>query len=282
MIPLTLLMASLSLGQTTAEPIRIDAAVLTLLDQREAPAIEAGVLSEMNVKELQRVKAGDVLGTVDVRDAQLGYEFALAARDDAKEKATNNAKVELAKQEVKLAEVEEKRVTDRAARFPDSVSDEEVEKKKLEADKARAELVNAEFEFRTAGYEHAKAEAELKIAQRKLDRHRILSPIDGVVISIQRRQGEWVQPGENVVRVLKLDALKAEAFVDSREVHADVIGRTVKFRLTESTTEYTGVIRYISPEANIADGLTRIWAEIDNSHGKLTPGQRGSIVVLPK
>ena len=42
--------------------------------------------------------------------------------------------------------------------------------------------------------------------------------IAGVVVEIKRRKGEWVEPGETVIRILRIDSLRAEGFVDASQV----------------------------------------------------------------
>ena len=61
-----------------------------------------------------------------------------------------------------------------------------------------------------------------------------MSPIDassrrlaGMVVQIKRQRGEWVQPGDVVVRVVRLDRLRAEAFINAHEIGGDLVGRPV-------------------------------------------------------
>jgi len=274
---LLLLTAPLAVGQAANQPIVIESAVLTLLDQREAPARLPGVLDRINVRELQAVKKGDPLATIDDREAEIEVDRAIAKRDDAQLRSESDAKVQVATKVFELAQSEQKRLTDRLARFPDSASPEEVEKKNIEAEKSQAELLDAQLEFRAAKFELRVSEAELRLAQRKMEQHHIHSPIDGIVVKVSRREGEWVQPGEVVFRILRLDRLRAEGFIDAAAVPADIIGRRAAFRVAGDKSIHEGVITYVSPEVNPADGKTRIWAEIDNPDMKLRPGVRGTL-----
>ena len=54
-------------------------------------------------------------------------------------------------------------------------------------------------------------------------RRRILAPIGGMVVDVFRRQGEWVDPGVAVLRILRIDKLRVEAFLSAREVNRDLL-----------------------------------------------------------
>src|SRR5688572_2518231 len=56
---------------SAAEPIKVDSVLLTLIEQVEVPAREAGELAMIQVREGQLVKEGTVLAQIDDRDAQL-------------------------------------------------------------------------------------------------------------------------------------------------------------------------------------------------------------------
>ncbi|QDU97573.1 efflux RND transporter periplasmic adaptor subunit [Lignipirellula cremea] len=277
-----LLLASLTTGQAKPEPLVVESAILSLLDQREAPAREAGVLDQMLVKELQTVVAGQSLAVIDSVDAVLEVERSEAHRDNASGRSENDSKVKFAEKELELARYEVKRLTDRIARFPDSASPEELERRNIQAEKSAAALQDAQLEFKAAKYELRIAEADLKLAERKVDRHRIVSPIDGVVVKIARRAGEWVQPGEIVFRILRLDKLKAEGFIPATLAPPDLIGRRAALKIAGDDTPHFGRVLFVSPEVNPADGTTRIWAEIDNPGRQLRPGQRGTLVIAPE
>ena len=61
-----------------------------------------------------------------------------------------------------------------------------------------------------------------------VDRHKILSPIAGVVVEIRAHKGEAVQPSQAVIHVVKLDSLWVEGDVPAakfRAVRAGGAGR---------------------------------------------------------
>ena len=55
----------------------------------------------------------------------------------------------------------------------------------------------------------------MKAAQEDISRRQITAALDGVIEKVYRRKGEWVQPGEPVVKVMRVDSLWIEAFIDA-------------------------------------------------------------------
>ena len=76
----------------------------------------------------------------------------------------------------------------------------------------------------------AKAKYEgLQRAKAALNRRHIKSRINGVVVKVNKHEGEWVQAGETVVRIVQMDRLRVEGDIDGRKyARHEVIGRPVK------------------------------------------------------
>ena len=69
---------------SAAEPIKVQSALVRVLDEAEVPAREAGVLELLDVRDGDQVKAGQVLGHLDAEDAKLAVaraELDLAIAD---------------------------------------------------------------------------------------------------------------------------------------------------------------------------------------------------------
>ena len=62
-------------------------------------------------------------------------------------------------------------------------------RRSLSIEKAEKELAVAVLQVKVS-------EAELKAAQGNIERRRLVSPLDAVVVELSRHEGEWVQPGD--------------------------------------------------------------------------------------
>src|SRR3989442_13461982 len=89
-----------------ADPVKLDSVLLTLIEQVEVPAREAGELSAPHVREGQLVKEGTLLAQGDDREAQLATRKAQFERDIAAKEANNHVRVRFQKKSREVAEGE--------------------------------------------------------------------------------------------------------------------------------------------------------------------------------
>src|SRR5690606_16597676 len=93
------------------------------------------------------------------------------------------------------------------------------------------------------------------------------APLDAVVVEIKRRPGEWVEPGQSVARLIRVDKLRAEAFVAATAVSHSLKGAPVAFTVDlpdAKGASFTGAVVFVDPEIDPVNGQARVWAEIDN------------------
>jgi len=279
-----LLLSAVSASTVLADdaPLKIDSVVLGLIEQVEVPARERGVLSHVHVREGQLVEAGTLLAQIDDRKVQLEKGRAQYDLKLAREQAENTAKLRLAKKSLELAELELRRAKEAVTRYRKAVSQSERDKLQLEVDTATLQIEEAERELSQARIVVEQRESDVRIAENDVQRRRIVSPIDGIVVQLNHRQGEWVEPGKPVIRVVRIDRLRAEGFLDARHLSGSLQGRAVKLLVEipgHGETQFAGVLRFVSPEVDPIDGKTRMWAEVENDELLLRPGLRGSLLI---
>lgn len=107
-------------------------------------------------------------------------------------------------------------------------------------------------------------EIELELAKRDLENCKLLSPIDGVVISIDVKQGDLVSSGKTIARVVNLEKLYVSASVDEVDYSRIALGQvaTVSFDAIEGLTVGARVT-YISSEAQTSQGIVVVPIELD-------------------
>lgn len=267
----------------SAVTIEVPGVVVSVIDQVEVPAREQGPLTAFAVEEGDTVEAGGLLASTDDGDARLAVTRASLELEAAREEANNRVKVELAEKSLKLAESELARGRRARERFPESISDEEMEDRELRVERARLEIKQALHELTLAGQRCRARENDLLLAQRRLELHRIVAPLSGVVVQVNRRPGEWVEPGDPVVKILHLRRLRAEGYLKASESAMELAGKPVELLVETSSGQrvFTGVLRFVSPEINPVDGKLRVWAEVDNTDLTLRPGMRGVLRIDP-
>jgi multidrug resistance efflux pump len=281
LILIPFLLASYPARTYSAAPLDASSMVLKLVETIEVPAEETGVLAEVQAAEGQIVRQGDLLAQIDDADARLALSRAKIEYDVAQSNARDDVNVRFAKKAVDVARAELQRSQDSIAKYPKSISGSEMDRLKLVVEKNRLEVEQAEHEFDLANFTAKIKANDLQAAERKLARHRIVAVSAGVVSQVHRHRGEWVRPGDPVLRVLRLDRLRAEGFLKSQDVSPDLLGRTVKLAVDatgEPVRVVDGKITFVDPEIDPVNSQVRVWVEVANGELKLRPGMRARLV----
>jgi len=262
------------------EPIVVEQALVSLIEQRAVPAREAGVLAEVKVREGDLVTADQDLAQMDDTHPQLTKKKAVIELDIAKVDAESDVKVRFARKATDVAKAELKRATDSTDKYKRSVSATELGRLKLEAEKAELQIEQAEQEQTSAKHTERLKQNEVDFAAWNIDRMRVRSPLAGVVVEIIHHPGEWVEPGETVFRILRMDRLRVEAFLDSTKITDSLVGRPVSLAVDlpgKPGTEFAGKVVFVSPEVDPVNGQARVWAEVENRGLALRPGLHGTL-----
>lgn len=260
-----------------AEPIVIDSALLRLTQQIDVPARAQGLLSSMSVAEGDIVKQGVSLAQIDDAEARLLQQRAVLELGLQREKVNNDVAIRTAQKTVAFQRAERDRLEVAAKGLPGSVSASELEEHRFNAAQAELKLEEALHEHQVDLQTMALKGVEVDLGKHNVEIRKIAAPINGVVVEVLKHPGEWVEPGEKVLRVVSIDRLRAEGLIDVRKLPAHVVGAPVVVTVNlpdKGATTFTGKVVFVSPEVNPVNGQTRVWAEIENTGGLLRPGLR--------
>jgi RND family efflux transporter MFP subunit len=265
-----------------ADEIEIPSVLIKLIEQVEVPARQAGVLEAIKVHEGQMVAAGAMLAQIEDADAQLDKRRAQLELAAARKQAESDVKVRYARKSSEVAESELRRALDSQRRLSQSVSQSELDQLRLSAQKSALEIEQSQLDLELAQTARELKENELLLAEHSILERRVVAPLAGFVVEVNRRRGEWVQPGQTVLRILRLDRLRAEGLVNANLLPGDTAGQPVKLSVRVEDgppLQFTGKVVFVSPEIDPVNAQVRVWAEIDNSDLKLRPGVHGSLVI---
>lgn len=84
------------------------------------------------------------------------------------------------------------------------------------------------------------------------------------------------------MRIIRLNRLRAEAFLASKTLPLDLVGRPARLVIDvpgKAPVSFEGKLVFVSPEIDPVNGQVRVWAEIDNHDLSLRPGQTGTLVI---
>lgn len=256
--------------------------LVTSFKQVRVPALSEGAIIQLLVTEGDPVEAGQLLAKTDDREPQLAFTRAKSELETAIQEAESELEVLLAKKKYELAQSDLNRVERARSMLSGSVADEEYENRRLQVQRTELEIDKSQ-EDRSNAIARAKLYAnDYRNAELALELTRVVSPLKGVVVSVERNQGEWAKKGETILEILGTSTLRAEALVDVAQIPASLVGRRVALFAKSSpgtTSKFLGVVRFENPEINPVDNRVVVWAEIRNPHGTLRPGMRGRMLV---
>ncbi len=280
---LRVLLVGILLCQTlNGEEIRIESALLTLIEHADLPASESGPLVQREIVEGATVDSDAVLGKIDDHEATLVLERAKTELRIAEAIVENDIKVRFARKSQEVALAELKRSQESIEKFPKSVSQTELDRLRLLADKATLEIEQAQVDHEQAKLSKLLKQSDVERAELLLQRRKIKAPFPGMVVSWKKQRGEWVEAGTPVVRIIRLNRLRAEAFVSSRIPVGDLLDRPVQLIVDlpgKPKSRFEGKLVFVDPEIDPVNNQMRIYAEIDNTKLQLRPGQSAMMVI---
>jgi multidrug efflux pump subunit AcrA (membrane-fusion protein) len=266
----------------SAPAVEVSAMVLKLVETIEVPAEETGVLADLRVAEGQIIRPGELLAQIGDTDARLALERAKIEYAVAQSNARDDVNVRFAKKAAEVAKAELQRSIDSINKYPKSISASEMDRLRLVVEKSDLEVEQARHEFDLANFTAKIKANDLQAAEDKLAHHRITALSAGIVAQVHRHRGEWVRPGDPVLRVLRLDRLRAEGFLRAQDVTPDLLGRSVKLAIDvtgEAAQVVEGKISFVDPEIDPVNSQVRVWVDVPNSDLKLRPGMRAKMTL---
>jgi multidrug efflux pump subunit AcrA (membrane-fusion protein) len=207
--------AQASAQTSSAEPSNpVVTGWVKVTDSVKLPAKEPGVLVHLSVKEGSHVRAGEKIGQIDDREIQTQKKAAEYAMLGAVKRYKDDVDIRYADAAAAAAEadylimVEANKIREKAITEVDMRAGKLAwEKMVLAAEKSRKERELAKIEAYMK-------QAELDAAKLAIDRRVITAPFDGVVEEVTRKQDEWVNPGDTIRWMLRMDTMEVEGPVD--------------------------------------------------------------------
>ncbi len=153
-----------------------------------------------------------------------------------------------------------------------SVSREELDKRELEYTLAEAEA------DRLAVVEK-REELEYRMAVQTIERRILRSPVDGMVIKRVVDQGEMVEGGKPLVRVVNIGRCHFVCNMEEAPGRDLSVGQEVDLSIKagNGNVNKAGTVVFVSPVVDSASGLLEVKVEFDNSDGGVRPGVSGTM-----
>jgi len=254
--------------------VQLTHCLVSLIEDVQVPAREAGALIAVNVTEGQHVTQGQLLAQIDDQQPKLDKLAAELERDAALAKAQDDIEVRYSEAAYAVAGAELERALAIERKSPGGVTQQEIQKLQLAKQRDQLQIERSKLEMRVAKMNADVHQASVKSAENAVGRRQIASPLAGLVVTLFHEQGEWVAAGEPVLQVVRIDRLRVEGFLNATEIGPEeVAGRPVAVDVNIAggrTARFTGKIVFISPLVQAGDKY-RVRAEVENRTEAGTP-----------
>lgn len=200
-----------------------------------------GELVTLGVREGERVRQGTVVAVIDV-----GPDGLIVRQRESSMRALEA--------EVRMEETRLAAATDEEARVARLV--EKTLASEADLVRARQEIQIAAAQLDSARHRMAQARQELEEARARMGQTRLVAPLDGTVLSIERREGERVRGSEFAEDVLMtlapLDTMQVDVEVGEEDVRHLQEGTPARIKLRAlGNLEVAGEVAAIATSATI-------------------------------
>jgi len=218
---------------------------------------EPGRVGEVFVQLGDVVKHGDLIVSLDNRVLDQTRKLATA-------KANARGSLEFAESELQLK-------SNRLEKYKSVQSEGFAGKVELEI--AKSELASAQARWQAALDEQTQNQLEVARIDAMIEQRQVRSPIDGVVIQLNHKTGEYISSNEPETAVIvDLSRLRAKFYLLTEQAEKLAAGQRVNLRLLQDDKPVAGVIKYLAPVTS-ADSLTvEVDVVIDNQQNQIRSG----------
>lgn len=272
--------------------LRAENCIVKTIQSVRVPAIAEGQITEMLAVEGSNIAKGDLLAVLDDTQAKLALDLRKAEEREAELNALNDVNYRDAENSERSANAEAEAYKE--LRRQGAVPYWEMEKKILEADRAKLRIELAELQQAVAKVQYIAKRSERALAEYELTRRQILAPFSGFIETRMAQLGEWVQPGSPIVQLVQLDKLRVEGDVDALRYPGQVTrGTPVKVMIYANNRRGETAADAITVDAKIgfvSSGIDlnhryRIWVEVENQQvgdeWVFKPGMEADIQIFP-
>ncbi len=257
-----------------------------VIDSLEIPAQENGMIAKLDLQVNQDVEANQLLGNLDQSAALLEESLTSKQAQVAIAAAMDDSDLKFAQllvEEASIALSSYEQINSRG-----SATDAEMRSKRLSVTQAELKVQHARQTTDQLKLKARLAQASVVAASERLNRLKLVAPFSGTINEVFHHQGEWVQMGQPIVRLIRLDELRVDVYVPIQSIEvASLVNASVVItarRAGMESKQFSGRVTHYDPAVS-STGDVRIHASIQNQrvngHWLLLPGMTANMKIQP-
>lgn len=260
--------ASYIYSQTSSSGVKavdLGTAYVHIINEVELPARMSGPLVSFDLKRGDQVTENSVIAKVEDVAAKLQQKAAIEKHAVAEMQAKDTIGKMYADKSYEFA----RQKLQRAQKlFNGGAGDRaDYDEAKLASEEAQLRVRKAIQDQKVAIATASLEKVTIEVAENTIERHEIRAPFDGDVMLTYKEKGEWVDAGDKVAKIVRMNRLRVIGSVSAMQYNPDeIIGRSVTVVSELARGEkvaFTGTIASVSLEQT-AKKRFRVYAEVEN------------------
>ncbi|MDR2116358.1 MAG: HlyD family efflux transporter periplasmic adaptor subunit [Planctomycetaceae bacterium] len=239
------------------------------------------------IVEGMRVFKDQILGNFDDRELLCNLEIGECKLDVAIAEREKKIEVEYAAWSYRVAEAELQMLQKANELYEKAITQIEINKAKLALQQADANLRLQKYTLEEVKTREVIA-SEKEVAKIKvlINLRKLIAPIDGIIVKIDRAEGEWLREGDSVLEIMQLNTLRARCKVSAKYYTPDMVdGKNVTVSMpmvNGHTEEFPGKVVFAHPKVEAGDWF-EVFIEVENRPSGhswlLQPGRDVSAII---
>jgi biotin carboxyl carrier protein len=254
------------------DEIDVEECVVRFGAEIEVPALETGRIADIAVQRNDQVTAGNSIARLDDRSLLIRRRAAELRVASAKEEAEDDVEIRYAEVALKEAEAELDNSRSIQNDVRGAIPLTQMRRMRLAVQRGELEVAQAKKRGSRARLELQLRQADVSVIDDQLKNLLAQSPIDGVVLELNKQKGEWIEKGDSIAKIGQVDRLHLHALVRSDLVsprHCKGLPISVHWvdDVKGTRRSLSGKVLSIDPQA-LPGGRYRLHAEIKNEKSK--------------
>ena len=270
-----------TLPSVSAQEQKVEATMtVDLLDRVILTSAVDGIIETLAVRPGDLVASRQQLVQLDTQRLRKQLAIAQSEYEALRIRSQNDTReqVNLARQRSARFNVD--KLNEVAGRYDVRVPALEMTRAVTELEQAVSETAGARQEMAQFLYEAEARLREIELLKFDIDQSTILSRYDGALMSINRHPGEFVQQGQAIAELYRLDRLSGTVLIGRDQIlPEDAENVRGQFTIPGDDTNYPIIIKRVLPRVDV-DGKYRAFVELENQKSasekwRLLPGMAG-------
>lgn len=239
----------------------------------------AGIVRRIGVETGVDVLQGQTLASLNRETFEAEYEVAVEEERIARLEAANDANLQFARKSKEVNQKLLERGRHARSNYEKSISRTDIERLQLELEQSVLSTQQAEMEREVASMTASMKSRIREAAAINLDHREIRSPLNGRVAQVYVQNGQWVNAGEPIARVIDLKHLRIQGFFNKDHMFQIRSGNQAVFEYSIGTQEFQIPVKVTYVGSEIIDDIFQVWADVENKDGQLVPGVKGRLTI---